>query len=118
MRRKRSKVTILKDKADGLFQRKYIEEKPLSIVSGQPTEVIHHFIEKKKSNNLRYDKDNAIPLTNKEHCQHHFSGDPMIVITIKEKMGQEWLDDIQARRRIDRKFNIGYLNTIIEQLTI
>ena len=64
----------------------------------------------------RYDEANGIPLTNKEHCQHHFSGDPMIVITIKEKMGQKWLDDIQARRRIDCKFNIGYIKDIIESL--
>ena len=116
MRRKPNKLAILKRKADGLYQRKYIREKPFSIISGQPTEVIHHFVEKGQSKNLRYDGDNGIPLTNKEHCQHHLSGDPMIVITIKEKMGQKWLDDIQERRRIDCKFNIGYIKGIIEKL--
>ena len=116
MRRKPNKLRKLIKEADKLFQLKMIKLKPESIISGQPTEVIHHFVEKGQSKNLRYDGDNGIPLTNKEHCQHHLSGDPMIVITIKEKMGQKWLDDIQERRRIDCKFNIGYIKGIIEKL--
>jgi len=110
-------IATLKRKADRLFQLKLIEEKPDSAVSGQATEVIHHFINKSKSNNLRYDWHNGVPLTCKEHNQHHLSGDPAIVIAIKEHYGDEWFADLQARRRIIRKFNKGYLRGVIEELS-
>lgn len=113
--RKQSLKSLIKE-ADKLYQIKYIRENPYSVVSGKPTEVIHHFIYKGQSSYLRYDEKNAIPLTHQEHTQHHLSGDPAIVIKIKEAMGQEWFDDLQARRRIICKFNKKYLNEVIKEL--
>ena len=80
-------IASLRRKADKLYQKAYIPTKPRSIVSGEPAEVLHHFIPKSQSNNLRYDPDNGIPLTNKEHCRHHLSGDPSIVAKVLEVNG-------------------------------
>jgi len=109
-------IATLRRRADKLFQEVVKREKPISVVSGLQTEVIHHFINKGHSNNLRYDDNNGVPLTSKEHTQHHRSGDPAIVIAIKEHYGDEWFEDLQKRRRIIRKFNKGYLKEVIESL--
>jgi hypothetical protein len=108
-------VNSLRRQADHLFQIKLIKLKPKSIISGEPTEVIHHFVPKSQSNNLRYDTQNGIPLTNKEHCQHHLSGDPFIVAMIVNTLGKEWFDDLQIRRLIPRKLTTEYLMNIIRK---
>ena len=104
MRRKKSKRAVLRDDADKLYQIKLIGEKPRSVVSGEPTEVIHHFVPKSQSNNLRYDYENGVPLTHKEHARHHLSGDPSIVAKILKVNGQEWFDDVEAVRKEGAKF--------------
>ena len=117
---RRSKKTIeldkLKTKADELYQKIGITANPYSIVSGKPTEVIHHFVPKSQSNNLRYDFDNGVPLTNGEHTRHHKGGDPEIAATIIKNMGEAWYEDLQARRRIICKLNVGYLKEVITNL--
>jgi hypothetical protein len=112
-----NKLRVLEKKADKLFQIKLISEKPFSIVSGEPTEVIHHFIPKSQSNDLRYDRNNGVPLTNKEHCSHHLSGDSNIVATILKNYGQEWFDDLQSRRHIICKNNKERLLKVIEEFS-
>ena len=114
--RKQSLKSLVK-RADKLYQIKLISENPYSLVSGEPTEVIHHYVPKSQSNALRYDPLNGIPLTNREHARHHLSGDPSIVATIVKKRGVAWDDDLQLRRRTICKFNKGYLEQIIADLT-
>jgi len=110
-------VRALEKQADKLYQLKLIRLKPQSAVSGQPTEVIHHFIYKSQSNNLRYDYDNGVPLTNKEHARHHLSGDPEIVARIIEYYGMEWFEDLQKRRHIICKNNKSRLMEVIKNLS-
>ena len=109
-------IKYLRAKADRLYQLKLIRENPYSIVSGLPTQVIHHFVPKSLSNNLRYDWDNGVPLTNSEHFKHHTQGDSSIDNDIREAMGKEWYDDLQKRRREPVRINKGYLKGIIEGL--
>lgn len=110
-------LRALEKKADRLFQIKLIEQKPFSAVSGEPTEVIHHFIYKSQSNNLRFDNDNGVPLTNKEHARHHLSGDPAIVAAIIKHYGEAWFDDLQKRRHIIYKTNKENLLKVIAELS-
>ena len=118
MKTRLQSIKGLKKKADKLYQIRLIEQKPVSIISGQATEVIHHFIRKSQSANLRYDYANGVPLTNKEHCQHHLSGDPSIVADIIKAYGREWYEDLQTRRRIDFKMNKTTLKEVIEKLSV
>lgn len=110
-------MNTLEKKADKLLQLKYVPLNPECLVCGKPTAEMHHFINKSRSNNLRYDKKNLVPLCKGCHIKHHLSGDPTIVVTIINKMGQEWYDDLQKRRHIIRKHNKGYLMTVIEELS-
>ena len=112
----RAKIKRLTKKADKLYQLWLIREKPKSYVSGQPTEVIHHFVYKSQSNNLRYDFKNGTPLTHREHSRHHLSGDFSIHGDIQKKMGTKWYDDLQLRRRPICKLNVGYLEEVIKRL--
>ena len=111
----KNKKKYLTKKLDKLYQIKLIKEKPRSIVSGKPTEVIHHYIPKSQSNNLRYDYDNGVPLTNDEHFAHHTKGDPHIQNTIEQEMGQDWVNDLQKRRYTIRKYGIKELESMIKE---
>ncbi len=113
--KKKSLKSLIK-KADKLYQVKLIKLRPMSIISGKPTEVIHHCVPKSQSNNLRYDPDNGIPLTCTEHARHHLSGDPAIVAVIVGALGQKWFRDIQKRRRIICRLNKKYLEEVIGRL--
>ena len=64
---------------------------PKSILSGLPTQVMHHFFPKSVSSFHRYNWDNLIPLTNGEHMRLHQSGDPSIEQSII-KIVESFLD--------------------------
>lgn len=115
-KRKVDSISKLTKEADKLYQIVYIRLKPRSAVSNEKTEVIHHYIPKSQSNNLRYDSQNGVPLTHKEHSRHHLSGDPNIVASILKTYGQDWHDDLQKRRKIIFKLNKGNLENIITKL--
>ena len=116
MATRQQSIKALKKNADKLYQIKLIAEKPFSAVSGDPTEVIHHYVRKSQSNALRYDYDNGVPLTNSEHFKLHKTGDPDIFAKILNHYGQEWHDDLQVRRHILTRINKGYLKEIIVDL--
>lgn len=104
-------------KVDRLLQEWFVPRNPKCIVCGGVTSEGHHVINKSKSNNLRYDVNNLVPLCRGCHCRHHLSGDPYIISTIIQKKGQEWFDDLQVRRRIICKLNKDYLLDVVKRLT-
>lgn len=118
VRDKRAEIRKLEKRADALYQIRMKEKYPVSIISGLPVEVIHHYCPKSQSNNLRYDESNAIPLTCGEHFRHHTCGDPIIMSTIIRKKGKKWEDDINLRRHIVCKHTKEYLERVIESLSI
>lgn len=89
---------------------------PKSIISGKPTEVIHHFFTKQSSSRLRYDFDNAIPLTNAEHFSHHIKSDPSIHATVIKKKGQNWYDVLLKKKNEMIKTNKEYYLYVLEML--
>lgn len=105
----------LRRKADAIFQQVCKRLKPVSILSGEPTEVIHHRVKKSESNNLRYYMPNGVPLTNKEHDSIHSRG-KSVELEIDMKMGQEWLEDLNEKRKIICKFSPEYLKAKCEEL--
>lgn len=117
MKSTRTALRALEKKCDRLFQIKFIEKNPKSIISGEPTEVCHHYIPKSQSNYLRFDFNNGIALTNKEHCRHHLSGDPSIVSTIVLNKGKEWVEELQRKRQIICKNNKIHLEEVFKELS-
>ena len=116
MKTRKQSIKTLRKLADKLYQIRLIEQKPRSVVSGKPTEVIHHFVPKSQSNNLRYDYANGVPLTNAEHFAHEKKRDPTVLLACVKEYGEAWHEDLQKRRRVIRKLNKTYLKEVIESL--
>lgn len=89
---------------------------PKSLISGKPTQVMHHFVPKSVSSRLRYDWDNLIPLTNAEHCRLHQSPDPDIEMQIVAKKPKGWYESLQIKRQEYQKVNKAYYAIVLEKL--
>ena len=94
----KSPTTKLQKHCDALIQQIGKLKWPHSLISGLPTQVIHHFHPKSVSNALRYDWANLVPLTNGEHMRHHQAGDPAIHGAVIQKRGKKWHDTLLKRR--------------------
>jgi len=115
---KTKSLSLWRKTCDKLFQQRGREKFSKSILSGQSTQVIHHLIAKSCSSALRYDWDNAIPLTNGEHYRLHRSGDPTYEWKIiKIKGGDEWYENLKKRGQKIMKINIGYYRNIFKELS-
>jgi len=110
------KIKALKKKCDRLLQQKYVLLNPFCLVCSAPTSEMHHYIPKSRSNNLRYDDMNLIPLCRECHCKIHQENDPRINQEIIRKKGHEWADIIEENRRVICKLNLGTLQFIEETL--
>ena len=89
---------------------------PVSIISGKPVEVIHHFFTKQSSSRLRYDMTNGIPLTHGEHFAHHIKSDPTIHATVIKVRGQKWYNELYGLRKEMIKVNREYYERIYQEL--
>lgn len=101
---------------DKLMQIKGQKLFPKSLLSGLPTQVMHHFFPKSVSARLRYEWDNLIPLTNGEHMRLHQSGDPTYEHRIIEIKGKDWYNKLLETRKEQVKINVAYYRAIKEQL--
>jgi hypothetical protein len=110
--------TKLLHEADKRYQIKYKKKYPYSAISGEPTEAIHHFIFKSDSNNTRFDGDNAVPVTIKEHRQIHDNAKHAGALhtQIALWLGTDKLKRLDQKRRIDCKLTESYLKETIEEL--
>jgi len=88
---------------------------PKSIVSGKPTEVIHHWIYKSHSNNLRYYFPNGVPLTNDEHGAIHGKRPEQIKNQIFIQMGVPWAEDLDNKSKVIRKLTEEYYRAKIAE---
>ena len=110
--RYRSKSKYFVYKADKAMQDCYRALHLKCEVCGLPANLMHHFIEKSKSNNLRFEEENLIPLCRMCHFKHHNMGDSIIKTTIIKKRGLEWLDRITKKAREVKQFTKAELDQI------
>jgi len=103
-------------KADTALQEYYRRKFPKDRCEscGAKANLRHHFIEKSRSNFLRYAEINLIACCSKCHSLHHSFGDSSVMARVVLKRGQDWFDMIQKLRRNTIKFNEKYLNDIIK----
>ena len=111
----RLEIRKLEKLADSLFQDAGKKLFPIS-VTGEPTEVIHHFVPKSQSNNLRYDFKNACAATNGWHYRHHTCGDPTLTDAFRKKFGQKRIDYLTQQRHVTVKQTRERLEKVIEEL--
>jgi len=108
--------------ADKLLQQYLTKKNPRCECCGSPVYCGHHFIEKSKSNILRYDLENLIPVClschSKFHNQFGFSYLTYNIIadTIKRR-GQKWHKYIEQTRHKIVKTDLDWYNSHIQRLT-
>jgi len=115
---KRSSIGKLRNMCDKKMQELGKKKFPKSIISGLPTQVLHHFFPKSVSSFHRYNWDNLIPLTNSEHFQHHIAGNPQIHAVIIATKGQKWYNNLNKHKRDYVKINSDYYILMFEKLQL
>ena len=105
-------------KSDALFQKAGKLKYPKSIISGEPTQVIHHWIFKSQATNTRYDlDDNAIPLTIVEHdIIHNRTKRSVLETQITLSKGEDWQRRILDKSTVFQKMNEEFVNNAIYRL--
>lgn len=106
----------LRHKADKEYQLAIIRLYPKSIISGEPTEVAHHWIYKVHSNATRYYIPNGIPITNEEHGTLHGKRPEALQNQIVIQRGTAWLEDLERERKKIVKLTSGYLEEALTKL--
>lgn len=115
-KKKLPSLAKLRKDADRLYQEVGMRGNPLCEICGKPAQVIHHYVPKSVSSALRYYLPNGIKLCNGCHMRLHRSGDPEYENKIKDKRGQDWLNDLRNERKRPVKISVGYYQRIIEDL--
>lgn len=111
----------LEKKADTLLQQLVKKLYPRCEVCGNETQCGHHFIEKSKSNRLRYELINIIPVCRSCHSKIHnrFSyslGAYDIIDFIIKKKGRKWFNKLQKLRHELVKTDEAWYLTNIKNL--
>ena len=112
----KNNTTKLQKQCDSLMQETGRKRFPKSLISGLPTQVLHHFVPKSVSSMLRYDWDNLIPLTNAEHCRLHQSPDPTTNARILEIKGMDWFKELKKRSVMYHKVNVAMYEEVKARL--
>lgn len=112
----------LESKAKKLWQMACLERwGNLCECCGQTASAFHHFLPKSRSNHLRYDVKNGVPLCRECHYTIHFSHDTLkrrgVENAIIDNRGTEWLEYIEAGSRVRINKNKMWLEEQIARLT-
>jgi hypothetical protein len=104
----------IQKKADQVLQQLVVKKWPKCECCGQPVSCGHHFIEKSKSNILRYDLKNIIPVCSGCHTKFHnsFGFSYLTYDIIKEtikRRGKKWHDYIEQTRHKTIKNDFIYI---------
>ncbi len=121
--KRRSKSKALVDKVDRKMQNWYRSEYKGTPCEGcgKPFDLIHHCIEKSKSNFLRFNQpDNFIFLCKGCHFAIHRSGDSRVMLRVKLQRGDEWVHRLLDLERLGRGFplTVDYLNEMDKKYTV
>ena len=121
MRRKKTKLQKLRDRADGLWKefifKKYGDR---CVVCGKPAVHPHHFYPKGLYGHLRYSLRNGVPLCFHCHFSRHHKGDPKINQKIIEVRGKRWYNKLTDKAYVRPQYSyqtVGYYEKTIQVLT-
>ena len=127
-KRGKSPVALLKAKCDKVMQQIYTAKNPKCDICGKPTYCMHHFVEKSRSNRLRYEEENIIPLCQLCHSYTHNKMNRFMLnnlnrsysyvdMIINKRGGKEWKDKMEIIGRETIKTNIQYYEVKLEELS-
>ena len=127
-KRGKSPESKLQKSCDKLMQQIYTKKYPKCDICGELTYCMHHFIEKSRSNRLRYEEENLIPLCFKCHYGVHNSCAGRMLnnvlrsysfmdAIINKRGGKKWKEKMEKIGREMIKTNLAYYEEILERLT-
>jgi hypothetical protein len=105
-------------KADALYQELGRQTYDRCLVCGEEYSCLHHLVKKSQSTALRYDFKNGVPLCNRCHCGIHQGVNDLITGRIVAIMGQEWLDELERKKKegLGKNYGINWYKEMIEFL--
>mgnify|MGYP001252617009 FL=1 len=123
-----TEVSKLKKKADKLMQVYLTGKYPKCDICRKPTFCMHHFVEKSRSNRLRYYEENLIPLCQICHSYVHNKMYKFMLnnvvrsynyvdMIINKRGGKEWKDKMEKLGREEVKTNKKHYLQMIEHYT-
>ena len=114
MRKKKTELQKLRDRADGQLTPHICQKHPRCLLCSMPSQVAHHYFKKSESNRLRYWEDNLIPLCHRCHFSLHqhetdYAGR---IINIK---GLDWHNDLVKKKQEYQKVDKLFYQKAIEE---
>jgi len=113
---KKTKKQLLKIKCVKRATQQHLLANPHCIFCGKQANTCHHFIRQSRSNYLRCDKRNLIPICTEEHCKLHSGYEQIYTGILIKKLGQKWFDDLERDSTIRIKDNLGFWQEMWEKL--
>lgn len=77
---------------------------------------LHHIVRKSQSLNTRYDFENGMPVSLKEHCKIHSAQDCELEARYIFYKGEEWFNELQKRRRVIVTDRLAFLKATLDML--
>lgn len=121
-KKSKSETARLQTKCDAMLTPIIKKLHPRCEACGSDTQVAHHWIEKSRSSNLRYNTDNLIPLCNPCHYKIHNRNGSMIMTShdivddIIQKRGIDWHERMKLDGRIVVKTNVEWYKAHLDRL--
>jgi hypothetical protein len=111
-RKKLISMQKLIHKVDKALQDWYRTQGLYCLCCGKPANVMHHHILKSRSNNLRFNELNLIPLCSTDHFKLH-AGDISIANAYRKHYPDNWEDELLAQAHVYKKFTRDELNELL-----
>lgn len=113
----KTKKQKIKEECIKIATRQKLEKHPYCVFCGKPAVTCHHLIKQSRSNYLRCDERNLIPICKHCHYLFHYGGySELMTLELVKKYGKAWHDGILRDARKTIKDNIGYWVKIKETL--
>lgn len=115
---KKTSKQKLKEECIKLATQKKLQEHPRCTFCNQPASTCHHLIRQSRSNYLRCDPRNLIPICQKCHYTFHNGGyAELMTLQLVKIYGSEWHNGLLRDGRKTIKDNIGYWMKMKEKLS-
>lgn len=108
MRKKTEKQRLIEECVSLATQLK-LAEHPSCVFCGKTATTCHHFVRQSRSNFLRCNPKNLIPVCQKCHAKIHIGQEEQIMtLRLRNMFGKRWSDEMEAGRQKTIKSDIYY----------
>ena len=106
----------LKEECVKIATQKKLEEHPQCMFCNQEANTCHHFIRQSRSNYLRCDSRNLIPICQSCHCRLHNGFESIMSLQLRKMLGDEWADGLIEDSRKTIKDTLKHWNGLLAEL--